>query len=487
VDWEMANPGKPGHSCSDCSTEKRKKLVFPARFIVACKDGHIDDFPWDWHVGHKSDSCTPSSSLRLESSGPGLAGLVLSCDSCQAKKSMDGIFNKSFLAHLSCKGNRPWLLSGREECGTKGESGGFRVLQRAGSNVYYPNLVTALDIPPGSNFDGKLLGQYAKQFADVAPEQRLLWLESFAPQKLRENIKKFYAGTFEDLVREYNTEEHLEMTENLRLQEYSAFDTQVMYRDPEFWTKPNLVSSVYRPLVKRVTQVMKLREVRALTGFTRIYPPSDAKAGKIAPISSEELDWLPAIEVRGEGIFLQFEESAVQNWESLPQVQARVSNLVNSFASQASYSGFLPSARGILMHTLAHLLITELTLESGYSSASLRERLFFDEHKVMPGFLIYTGSPDSEGTLGGLQVQGDPSKFEKLLSGAIENSTWCSSDPLCLDGHLASSDFYSIASCHSCTMVPETSCEFNNMFLDRGLINGTLEDESVGFFRSMGY
>lgn len=486
--WEVATPGKPGHSCPDCSTEKKKKLVFPARFVVACKDGHIDDFPWDWHVGHKSDSCSSGASLKLQSVGPGLAGLILSCDSCKSQKSMDGIFNRSFLSNLSCKGNRPWLLSGREECGTKGDSGDFRVLQRAGSNVYYPNLVTALDIPPGTKFDGKLLGTFAKQFADVAPEQRLLWLNSFAPAKLRENIKKYYVGTFEELVEEYNTQEGKDLTENLRLQEFSAFDTQVTYKDAdeEFWAKPNLVSVEFRPLIKRVTQVMKLREVRALTGFTRIYPPSDPKAGKVAPISSEEFEWLPAIEVRGEGIFLQLEEGAVQEWEARPQVQARTTGLVQGFEGQGVTGRFKPSARGILLHTLAHLLIKELTLDSGYSSASLRERLFFDDETVMPGILIYTGTPDSEGTLGGLQVQGAPEKFEKLLAGAVENSTWCSSDPLCLDGQLASRDFYSIASCHSCAMVPETSCEFNNMFLDRGLIKGTLDEEGVGFFKGMG-
>lgn len=483
--WEIPGPGKPGHCCPDCSTEKKKKLVFPARFIVACKDGHIDDFPWDWHVGHKSDGCRPGASLKLESTAPGLAGLVLSCTSCGARKSMDGIFNKSFLANLSCKGSRPWLLSGREACGINGQEGFFRVLQRAGSNVYYPKLVTALDIPPGSNFDGMVLGGFAKQFSDVLPEHRLEWLERFCPPRLRENLKRYFSGTFEEFVDEYNAEESREETESLRLQEYSAFDSQVQYKDRDFLTRPHLINSELSAVVKRVTQVLKLREVRVLTGFTRIFPPSDAKAGKIAPISSDEMDWLPAIEVRGEGVFIQLNEDAVQTWEARPQVQARLGSLVSNFNAQGGSSNFIPSARGIMLHTLAHLIIKELTLESGYSSASLRERLFFDEIEVKPGLLIYTGSPDSEGTLGGLQIQGDPEKFERLLSSALSNSSWCSSDPLCLDGQLASSDFYSISSCHSCTMVPETSCELNNMFLDRGLINGTLEDPSVGFFQGL--
>lgn len=484
--WDVAIPGKPGHCCPDCSSEKRKKYVFPARFIVACKDGHLDDFPWDWHVNHKSDACQNGATLRLKSSGPGLSGLVLSCDNCQARTTMDGIFNQTFLSNLSCRGNRPWLLAGREKCDLKGDSGDYRVLQRAGSNVYYPNLVTALDIPPGSNFDGQILGQYAKQFADVAPEQRLLWLESFAPKKLRDNVSKFFSGSYSDFVNDYNAEERKEISENLRLQEYSAFDSNVKYRHPEFWTLPNTPSQELTAEIKRITQVMKLREVRALTGFTRIYPPSDPKAGKLAQISTEELDWLPGIEIRGEGIFVQLNEDSLQAWESLSQVQARVGPLLAMFNSQRPSATFSLSARALLIHTLAHLLIKELTLESGYSSASLRERLFFDENVVKPGLLIYSGTPDSEGTLGGLQVQGNPSKFEQLLRGAILNADWCSSDPLCLDGQLASSDFYSISSCHSCTMVPETSCEFNNMFLDRALIHGTLDDPSVGFFERIG-
>lgn len=481
--WEVATPGKPGRSCPDCSSGKKKKLVFPARFIVACKDGHIDDFPWDWHVQHKSDSCDLGESLQLISTGPGLSGLILSCRNCQAKSSMDGIFNQGFLGGLTCRGSRPWLLAGKEDCNLKGEEGDFRVLQRAGSNVYYPALVTALDIPPGSHFDGKVLGQFAQQFSEILPSQRLAWLESpFAPKKLMENIAKFYAGTPAEFVNEYNTEEVVELEENLRLLEYSAFDTAMTYKDPDFWTKPHAPGPKLSGFIQRVTQVLKLREVRVLTGFHRIYPPADVKAGKAAPISSEELNWLPAIEVRGEGIYVQLDRGALEAWEKNPSVVARVSQVLDRFGEHDSYSGFRPSARAMLLHTLAHILVKQLTLDSGYSSASLRERLFFHEDVVRPGLLIYTGAPDSEGTLGGLQVKGDPSKFESLLIGAIRSADWCSSDPLCLDGQLASHSFFSVASCHSCSMVPETSCELNNMFLDRALISGTLEDPSVGFF-----
>lgn len=485
--WAVATPGKPGRSCPDCSRGNKKKLVFPARFIVACKDGHIDDFPWDWHVNHKSDRCVAGDNLQLVSNGPGLSGLILGCRSCQSQKSMDGIFNQGFLSGMTCRGTRPWLLAGSEECKLTGDGGDFRVLQRAGSNVYYPALVTALDIPPGSHFDGKVLGQFAQQFAEILPSQRLAWLESpFAPRKLLENISKFYTGTPSAFVDEYNAEEEVEMEENLRLLEFKAFDTALAYKDPDFWTKPHNPGPKLTGLLQRVTQVLKLREVRVLTGFHRIYPPSDLKAGKLAPISSEELSWLPAIEVRGEGIFVQLHKVALESWEKNPSVIDRVGQVLGRFGLNVTSAGFRPSARAMLLHTLAHILIKQLTLDSGYSSASLRERLFFDKDVVRPGFLIYTGTPDSEGTLGGLQVKGDPSKFESLLMAAINNADWCSSDPLCLDGQLSGKDFFSVASCHSCSMVPETSCELNNMFLDRALLVGTLEDPSVGFFSGIG-
>ncbi|MFC6519803.1 Zn-binding domain-containing protein [Undibacterium arcticum] len=138
------------------------------------------------------------------------------------------------------------------------------------------------------------------------------------------------------------------------------------------------------------------------------------------------------------------------------------------------------------MHTFAHALIRQLTLECGYSSASLRERLYVSEgEQGMAGLLIYTATPDSDGTLGGLQRQAMPDLLGPAVEGAIRSAQWCSSDPLCINGEMTAPESHSLASCHSCTMVPETSCEMHNRFLDRALLVGKDDNPTLGYFRAL--
>jgi len=137
-----------------------------------------------------------------------------------------------------------------------------------------------------------------------------------------------------------------------------------------------------------------------------------------------------------------------------------------------------------LLHTLAHALIRRLSFECGYGSSSLRERLYcWDEkHKKMTGILIYTAAGDSEGTMGGLVQQGKPGRFETLLVGAIQDILWCSSDPICIESHGQGIDSLNRAACYACALLPETSCEEGNRFLDRAALIGTPEDPSLSFF-----
>lgn len=473
---------KPGLICPKCSTRRDQILVFPARFIVACKDGHIDDFPWNWFVGHKNDSCSGAESLKLASVGPGLSGLILSCDECSASTNMDGIFRKEFLANRKCNGNMPWIVGSNGSCELTGANGDFRVLQRAGSNVYYPELVTALDIPPGSRFDELILESESTHFSEILAEDRLEYLRRFAPQRTRDRLAKFYSGSIEEFVEEYNKNEGIDLSQELRIAEFHALGNSIKSRDLEFWTDPQFVPENLKGFVEKLVKAPKLREVRVLTGFTRILPSTDPNHGKIARLSSGDLPWLPGIEVRGEGIFFQLNQKRLEAWEKQEDVIKHVQPVVSNWKSQAGKKTIEPTARLLLLHTLAHALIKQLTLESGYSSASIRERLFYNETEVAPGVLIYTGSPDSEGTMGGLQVQGDSQRFANLLMGSLESSEWCSSDPLCLDAQLSGANFFSLASCHSCVMLPETSCELHNLYLDRALLVGSLENPSISFF-----
>lgn len=137
-----------------------------------------------------------------------------------------------------------------------------------------------------------------------------------------------------------------------------------------------------------------------------------------------------------------------------------------------------------LIHTLSHLLIKELSMSSGYSSSSLRERIYYSDEdgQEMYGILIYTSSSDSEGTLGGLVKQGVPEKFFELLTAALEKAKWCSFDPVCIESNSQGRESLNAAACHACSLISETSCEKMNVFLDRSVLIGSIEEPYLGFF-----
>jgi hypothetical protein len=144
------------------------------------------------------------------------------------------------------------------------------------------------------------------------------------------------------------------------------------------------------------------------------------------------------------------------------------------------------SPRFVLLHTLGHLLINELVFACGHSSASLRERLYVSNTpgREMAGLLIYTAAGDSEGTMGGLVRIASRDNLRPVLATAVSNARWCSTDPVCMDAgkHGQGPDSCNLAACHGCALLPETSCEEFNRFLDRGLVIGTFTDPDLGFF-----
>jgi hypothetical protein len=64
----------------------------------------------------------------------------------------------------------------------------------------------------------------------------------------------------------------------------------------------------------------------------------------------------------------------------------------------------------------------------------------------------------------------------------LENSQWCSSDPLCSEHNPRRTGKLTGASCHACSLVAETSCEYANRFLDRALICDLARVSGVGYF-----
>jgi hypothetical protein len=128
----------------------------------------------------------------------------------------------------------------------------------------------------------------------------------------------------------------------------------------------------------------------------------------------------------------------------------------------------------------------QLTLDCGYSSTALRERLYVETgNSPMAGLLVYTATTDDDGTLGGLQREGDPVRIERTIRAAIGAQAWCSSDPLCIESMLTGEDGLSLAACHSCVLSPETSCEEFNRFLDRAMLVGIPSSAATGYFADM--
>jgi len=490
-----SDPGDPARYCANCSAGRaadQRVHAVPVRFVTACQHGHLDDFPWHYWVQHR-DGCGHRGELRLESKGAGLGGLVLSCPACGQSRSMERIFKADALAALRCRGRRPWLAGADEACELKPV-----VLQRGASNLYFPQVVSALDIPPWSDHVQKVLGQYWQPILNIentgqrADFLRTIWtLLAIEDMTLDELI-----ATVEHRIRAINEPER----QNLRWDEYQQFCASTGAYDREFEIRESEVPEILGELVSRLVRAVRLREVRSITSFTRIEPPGGRIAvndgrPEIRPamLSMNRKNWLPAIEVRGEGIFVELSPDQIRSWEQRDAVMNRVRKLVPTL--RASNALALPesdeideslAARFMMIHTLAHILMKQLSLECGYSSASLRERLFVGKAPHdMCAVLIYTASSDSDGTLGGLQRQGESARFTDLFVQAIRGSEWCSSDPLCIEGVSAATEATSLAACHSCVLAPETSCEEYNRFLDRGLVVGTPDEPDLGYFRSL--
>ena len=242
-------------------------------------------------------------------------------------------------------------------------------------------------------------------------------------------------------------------------------------------------------VVEAIGLVRKLRETRVLVGFSRLLPVEDPTSPTLLPMSQDVgLNWRPASVVYGEGIFIVFREDILNGWAANSDVINRISSLArryNERRSERGMRGLEITPKYVLLHTIAHALITQLSFECGYGSSALRERIYCDvtDHELpMQGVLIYTASGDSEGTLGGLVRQGEPDRLRAVFERTISKFQWCSSDPICIESSGQGTHNANLAACHGCILLPETSCETGNRLLDRGLLVGTPATLNIRFF-----
>jgi ssDNA-binding Zn-finger/Zn-ribbon topoisomerase 1 len=499
-----------------CRGSKGKGVgLVPARIIVACAAGHIDDFPWvEWVHARSNKPICGNPKLFFKTgvnSTAGLEGLSVICESCKASVSLEHAFDKDGLVKLIpgyfCSGNMPWSHR-HVSCGCIPQA-----KQRGALVVYYPKVDSSLVIPPYSD---RLRTRIVNSAEFMDYKSKIRDNEVFEPGTKGAYIAKRFEIWLSDLSSAINvgpqivrpiltallcdeeTDSETEDTssEVYRQAEYYALNGMTPQSDDDDFQREEKSGNEYDiPGVIQVALLHKIREVRALIGFTRLDPPNTGTLGippqdqgRFQCVKRDETRWYPGYEVRGEGIFIQFDNDVVSNWIA---GSVHAANQIAQLRKNASLDDRIQKikidAKFIFLHTLSHLLIQRLSFESGYNSASLRERIYCDiEHRDFPmcGIFIYTACGDSEGTLGGLVRQGLPGRLKKVFASAMENARWCSNDPVCNESGGQGRNAMNLAACHACALLPETSCEEFNVLLDRTLLIGRITDRSVGFFSS---
>ena len=501
--------------CSDDNQE-----LVPARIVTVCEHGHIDDFPWvNWvhrqnkYGGEKDVCAAPSLLFKTGTSATsGLEGVEVECTSCGAKASLSGAFNPDIFAKIEksskfhtrflCLGKHPWKNES-EVCDkyplTK---------QRGAASVYFPRVISSLVIPPYSSILTSKVeeSQVFRKLTDIIDDgigegENDLERERFICKKIDKYTDELAFDIYEtpEAVKAILKRKLLSLKDEQRddselrykAEEYKALTGKITsdnYEKDEF-KREEIEVSLYRVRgIKSIALIHKVKEVTALLGFSRIQPTHsmDPSDGMFVSVKRKETKYYPATVSRGEGIFLEFDKNILRRFFDKKEFNERAATL-NGRYNESLYGRNDPreiDSEFLFIHTLAHLLIKELSFCCGYPTASIRERIYYGdvEDEDMCGMLIYTTGGDAEGTLGGLVRQGYFDCLPGILNKAINRAKFCANDPVCSFSGGQGIETLNYAACHTCVLLPETCCEFNNVLLDRTVIVGNMDQSIKGFY-----
>jgi hypothetical protein len=500
-------------TCVEC-----KGNMIPVRFVAICQNGHIEDVPFmRWAHRGEPDPGRAHSLMYIETGGSGdLGDIILQCE-CGDRRSLAGITRENALSFIQgdedehteedrldhrCNGLKPW--TGSEEPSTCGEN--LQVVLKGASNVHFSKMVSSIYIPENNEIRDicdkiidRLTLETLKSYYKLDPDDLMtlgIVVETQPELKGRIEIK---GDILKEIVKTITEEEDRNPIDEVdyRLREYQVFSgpdvnqTELVTKSfPGFtgYTDGDFLNENF----EKVVLVEKLRETSAFVGFTRRYPDSRLTREQLVELlSDEEKNWLPGYVVLGEGLFFQFKKDKIERWKKhfRENVQSDHVERYHSYRSllNPNYETRSLDEVFVFIHTFAHLLIKRLCYNCGYGSTSLKERLYFSNvaGKEMNGVLIYTASSDSSGSLGGLVNQGRQALLAKNVREAIEDASWCSADPVCMDVGLRSGQgpgSSNGAACHNCAVIAETSCEEFNLLLDRSTVVGSLERSDLGYF-----
>lgn len=479
--------------------DRKRYTVVPVRFVQACLNGHLSDIDWRGFVHGTGEPCHRPLWLDERGTSGDLADVLARCECGKVRSLATATLGAGGdtppLGY--CGGQRPWLgKAAAERCGGgEGPSQWSRLLVRSASNAYFPQVLSVISIPdPGARLREAVAQvwddflQYTESAEDVARERRREKVHNALGDFDTEVVWREVQRRKRGLPAEQKSVKQAELEMLLASPGEFGEDSP----DGDFYARTVRLpaGSRFAPLIDRIVRVDRLREVTAQIGFTRFESASPDPEGELnlevrRADLAREIRWLPAIENRGEGVFISFRPEAIRAWLARPAIRERGEEFLAGFEAwkkaHASSKATLPGLPYILLHSLSHLLINAVSLECGYSSSSIRERIYAVEGGY--GILLHTGSPDAEGTLGGLvQVS---RRIEHHLINAIELGRLCSNDPVCAQhrpDHALEERFLHGAACHGCLLIAEPSCERRNEFLDRALVVATVDSAGTAFF-----
>jgi len=480
--------------CSGREDEECGSLLEQVPWVVVHADGYLADVPWQT-VAHSARSRQPRRDGRRASaagpcwkSAPNLRILLgnrrpsVRCKNC----GLEGELPER-IEFPARSGQQPWI---REPPPEEVSEPGW-VVDVNDVRIHLPATQTALVIPPESRIrKGTVVDRL---YASSAVQRRItnarMGLQRRSVLKRTADDWRCSVSDIEVALRELRNGYPLygqPLAEgNLHWLEYSAFLDEIpdLREDEDFVTEHHTSAwSVLRrrtegrlrktaSIVDRLIEVQRLQEILVFKGFSRF-----SAEHIVAPDISGSSSWLPALSLRGEGIFFTISRRAIDKWGQQEALQARSAVLRARLAGhpvRRSMQGLKITPQFVMLHTLAHAVIRQLESEAGYPAASLRERIYAGtDDAPMAGILIYVSVPDKLGSLGGLVQMAKPRPFLRILQAALDQTSWCSMDPVCASHQGQGPALLNLAACHACALIPDTSCEFGNTLLDRAFIKG---------------
>lgn len=486
--WRGLSPGvKP--RCQESNPKKcqNKPQLEQAPWALIHVDGHMADVPWHF-LAHGEARTPDKKQCRADWNEPYLrlidkdaSGRQLRCERCNATSD----FGDGLQIPFGKTRQQPWIKEDADAADSMST-----VLEIKDARVHAPQTRNALVIPPESRIrKGSVVDRL------YSSSQKLQQIERARTPLARKGVLNLIASELrctvtqiDDALKEIGKGYPLygqNITQGILLEsEYQALcdEIQDVADDEDFVTRHhtrswksmigNLAGTKSARIiaaVSRLIAVNRLKEIMVLKGFQRM------GGTLVLPDIVGESSWLPALELYGEGVFFSLDEDLLSRWESHPTLSERSKDFQRRFAATGLRFDpeIIVTPRFLLLHTLAHLLIRQLETEAGYPAASLKERIYCTAGKLpMSGILVYVAVPDVVGSLGGLAELATPERFLLLLSSVFDHAEWCSLDPVCSEHGGQGPSLLNRAACHACALIPEPSCAYGNVLLDRTFIKG---------------